>query len=992
MNYLVLGIFVSISTLTAIFPANVQAKGNSLEGPKSNQASEQRTHAQNKTVALAKLMGNYRSANKIKKKQLLDKLVVQVKARQTLLAELVKNDPAAAIRAALPKQMRSGMPAEIQALLEKKQELTGELEVVYEDYDDPSLNKLRHTLITDKGRVELQMPKHGKAHSLQSGTKVQASGWLFKHNDSVDSLAINDDQSGLTVLALDGGNTTTSAAPASLANTIGEQRTLVLLINFQDNSSEQPWTLSEVNNMVFGTVSDYYREASYGQTWLSGDVHGYLTLPINETCNFGNMDSYAQQAANDAGIDVGSYDRLVYLFPKNSACGWRGQGTVGGSPSRSWINGELNLMTIGHEMGHNFGLHHAKYIGCNGGSISDSCTTLEYGDSIDIMGKSTGHFNAFNKERLGWLSSASGQITTAESDGSYLLEPYESSHGGTAKGLKVRRGTDSATGEALWYHLEYRQALGFDSFLAGKSVTNGVLFHVNLGSDIKSSQLMDITPNSSFFDLDDASLVAGSSYVDSDAGVTITTEWADATGVSVNVSYSAQSCVKANPSISLSPNESAWVTPGTAVAYSATVTNNDNSSCANSDFSITADAPSGWVASSNSLNLAPGASGSVTINVTSSNTANDGFYDIAISAQNSNDSSFNTSGVVSYVVDTPVQACVAANPLLSLISSQSGAVTPGSAVTYTATIKNQNSDSCAVTNFDISANVPTGWTATESNVSLASGSSATVNLNVTSSMDANDGVYNFSINAQNNENTNYNNSAVATYSVTTPPPACVTANPFIALSGPSGSVAPGATINYNATVTNLDSETCATANFAVSTDIPAGWSASSSSVNLAPGATKTVTLSVTSASSATDGTYSIAINAENSANSSYSYNGVVNYTITAPVQVNNAPVAVTDSVVLVAKEPVLISVLSNDWDPENDTLSVSSVGQGAKGSVQINSDGRLLYTPARKFKSSDSFSYTITDGNKTATATVYINLVSSGDSDGSGGGKGKKNR
>lgn len=990
MNYLVLGLFVSISTLTALFPANVQAKGNPLEGSKNHKASEQRTHAQNKTVALAKLMGNYRSANKANKKQLLNKLVEQTKARQAVLAELVKHDPAAAIRAALPKQVRAGMPAEVQALLETKQELSGKLEVVYEDYEDPSRSKLRHVLITNEGPVALQLPNHEASHSLQSGATVQARGWLFKHNDSVDSLAISDEQNGLTVMALDGSDTTASAAPQSLANTIGEQRTLVLLINFQDNSAEQPWTLSEVNSMVFGTVSDYYREASYGQTWLTGDVHGYLTLPINQTCDFGTMDSYAQLAANDAGIDVASYKRLVYLFPKNSACGWRGQGTVGGTPSRSWINGELNLMTIGHEMGHNFGLNHAKYIGCNGESISDSCTTLEYGDSLDIMGKSTGHFNAFNKERLGWLNAASGQIVTAETDGSYLLEPYESAHGGTAKGLKVRRGTDAATGEALWYHLEYRQALGFDSFLAGKSVTNGVLFHVNIGSDINSSQLMDITPNSSFFDLDDASLVAGSSYVDADAGVTITTEWADATGVSVNVSYSAQSCTKANPSLSLSPNESAWIAPGTSVSYIATVTNNDSSDCANSTFNVSANVPAGWTTSSKNLSLAPGATGSVTINVASSTTTSDGFYDIEISALNSNDSSYNNSGVVSYVVDTPAPVCVVATPLWSLSNAQSGAVTPGSTVTYNATITNQNSDSCAVTTFDIAANIPTGWTASESSVSLASGSSATVNLNVTSSMTANDGTYSFAINAINSADTNLSNSAMATYTVSTPPPACVSANPFIALAGPSGSVNAGTTVNYNVTITSLDSEACDTANFSVNADTPAGWSASSTSVNLAPGATKTVTLSVTSSSSATEGTYNITINAENSANSSYSNSGMVSYAITAPVQANSAPVAVTDNVTLAAKEPILIDVLGNDWDPENDTLNISAVSQGAKGNVQISSDGRLLYTPAKSFKSSDSFSYTITDGNKTATATVKLSLVTSGGS--TGGGKGKKNR
>jgi len=993
MKHLVLGIFVSISTLLTIFPVKAQPKGNPLEGTKSIEAQEHWALAQNKTMALAKLMADYRHAKKSNNEQLLNELIEQTNARQSLLAELVKTNPGAAIRAALPKHIRAGMPAEVLALLEQKQELNGELEVIYEDYEDESQSRLRHFLVNDNGRVELYLPVNSKGNSLQSGAKLRARGWLFKQRDeSVDSLAVNDDQNGLTVLALDDSTTTTNTTgttTAVLANTIGEQRTLVLLINYQDNSSEQPWTIAETNDMVFGTVSDYYREASYGRTWLSGDVHGYLTLPINSTCDFGTMDDYAQQAAKDSGIDVDSYDRLVYLFPKNSACGWRGQGTVGGTPSRSWINGELNLLTIGHEIGHNLGLKHAKELSCDRGYISDNCVEITYGDVLDIMGKSEGHFNAFNKERLGWLSSEQGEIVTADSDGSYLLEPYETASNGVAKGLKVRRGTDAVTGLPLWYYLEYRQPLGFDAFLAGKTVTDGVLVHLNSSAkDIESSQLLDMTPHSSAHDLDDAALLAGASYTDTDAGVTITTEWADSSGTSVNVSYSdpGQSCIKANPVISLSPNESAWVVAGITVAYSATVTNQDSSDCASSNFSVAANVPAGWTANSNNLDLAPGASGLVTLNVASANTTNDGFYDITISAQNSSDSSYNNSGVVSYVVDTPAPVCVVANPLLSLSNNQSGAVIAGSTVAYTATLTNQNSESCAVADFNIAANVPAGWSATSSSVSLTSGNSTTVNLNVTSATNATDGSYNFTINAQNSTDVSYNDSAVASYNVTTPSPVCVAANPLISLSGPSGTVTAGTTVNYSATVTNLDSAECATANFAVFTDIPAGWSASSASANLAPGSSTTVTLSVTSASSATDGVYNIAVNAENSENSSYSNSGMVSYAISTPVKVNNAPVAVTDSAVLTAKEAIVIDVLGNDWDPEGDNLTISTISQGAKGRVQITSDGRLQYTPAKSFKSSDSFSYTISDGDKTATATVNLSLTSSGG--GSGGGKG----
>ncbi|MDF4792236.1 Ig-like domain-containing protein, partial [Vibrio parahaemolyticus] len=75
-------------------------------------------------------------------------------------------------------------------------------------------------------------------------------------------------------------------------------------------------------------------------------------------------------------------------------------------------------------------------------------------------------------------------------------------------------------------------------------------------------------------------------------------------------------------------------------------------------------------------------------------------------------------------------------------------------------------------------------------------------------------------------------------------------------------------------------------------------------------------------------------------------------------------------------------------DPEGDTLKVISVTQGAKGTVQITSNGQLLYSPAKSFKGSDSFSYTISDGVNTASASVNIGFGSS-DTSTSTGSKGK---
>jgi hypothetical protein len=60
--------------------------------------------------------------------------------------------------------------------------------------------------------------------------------------------------------------------------------------------------------------------------------------------------------------------------------------------------------------------------------------------------------------------------------------------------------------------------------------------------------------------------------------------------------------------------------------------------------------------------------------------------------------------------------------------------------------------------------------------------------------------------------------------------------------------------------------------------------------------------------------------------------------------------------------------------------SVVSANDGANGSVVVNADNTLTYTPNAGFFGSDSFSYTITDGNgETSTSDVSITVEEQND-------------
>ncbi len=86
--------------------------------------------------------------------------------------------------------------------------------------------------------------------------------------------------------------------------------------------------------------------------------------------------------------------------------------------------------------------------------------------------------------------------------------------------------------------------------------------------------------------------------------------------------------------------------------------------------------------------------------------------------------------------------------------------------------------------------------------------------------------------------------------------------------------------------------------------------------------------------------------------------GVVNVTISGA---NDAPVVADDSAFVTSGQSVVIDALANDSDPEGDTLIIGTIGSAGHGTVILNSDGTLTYTPDADFAGDDSFTYTAVD-------------------------------
>ena len=337
-------------------------------------------------------------------------------------------------------------------------QVAGKFMVAHADNFETGTARFFYQVFDENGGVtDIAMPF--LPGSLATGMQVVVDGTLATDGASIDP-----------------GSITILSFPAPSATTVTTNY-LVIPIKFPISGAgtvaspwvynADPFTLASLNTAVFGdlptkSAKEFYKEASYGQQLLGGATAnngsgGFLVADVaTPPCsNYGAIGTAAENAATKRGYNLASYTGILYVFNGVPGCGWAGLAYVGWA--RAWSNNTSALWVIGHELGHNFGLLHAGSLRCTGMAIGcgTAASVAEYGDPFSSMGNSsnTGHFNATQKDILGWTTPSQTKTHTSGT-ATYTLSPIET--GGLAT-YAVRVPTTNAN---RTYWIEYRQPVG----------------------------------------------------------------------------------------------------------------------------------------------------------------------------------------------------------------------------------------------------------------------------------------------------------------------------------------------------------------------------------------------------------------------------------------------------------------------------------------------------------------------------------------------------
>ena len=383
--------------------------------------------------------------------------VALARERRETMKRLIETDPEKALRLAVSREARVGLPEEIVELLEVPVSDAGEFEKVVTCYtaglERPAgapeferfvtIEAKRYRAFTYGRRVGLQTKDRISVHGIAidevmavSPDPVMREGLVAEAFGEKKDFATEEELERYVAMLVTAESTPGPGevpvnedgefVEAESAWTEGSKRILYLRVRFADDDpAYEPVTLATAQSHQ-DDVAEHYRIASYGKLNVTAVFPDVITLTENKSGYVGQGLGKMMNEARDAAIvlgdakgldwDYNNYD-FYTIISDGGIGGYAGVAQVGGRKSHHQ-KGYTSLRTSGHEFGHNLGLLHAYYnytsdLNPRGTTPANGAGRIEYGHRFSVMSAQGGsdmsnpalpHFTAHEKWRLDWVT------------------------------------------------------------------------------------------------------------------------------------------------------------------------------------------------------------------------------------------------------------------------------------------------------------------------------------------------------------------------------------------------------------------------------------------------------------------------------------------------------------------------------------------------------------------------------------------------------------